>query len=128
MKQAWLGAPQGLSADLLGEADELGGLVGGSGVWLGVEQPGADDGEDAHEDGGVGVLGSIARDEQYERLQEELLAVGLHQHLVGRQLERCQRRPRQRPVLRLPHVAALPAAVASQMFITLAFFRCTKIL
>ena len=104
----------GVPAHLLGEADGFWGLVGGGDVVGGVQQPGADDGEDAHEDGRVSVLGRIASDEQHKRLQEQLLAVRLKQHLVGRQLQSRQRRPRQRPIFRLAQVVAVPVNTAPQ--------------
>lgn len=80
----------------------------------GVQQPQAHDVEDAHEDGRVGVLGGVPRDEQHQRLQEQLLALRLKQHLVGCQLQCCQRRPRQRPVLGLPQLAALPTTTQNR--------------
>ena len=97
-----------LGTNLLCQADVLG--------WLPrhmhhhrVQQPCPDYCEDAHDDVEVGVLGSVASDEQHQGLQVELLALHVGEHLVGCQLQRAERHPVEGPVLWLAQLSRFPA-------------------
>lgn len=85
-------------AHLLCQADVLRGLPRHMHHhWM--EQPGPDHTEDAHDDGQICVLGSIASDEQHESLQVQLLALHVCEDLVGCELQSAESHPVEGPIL-----------------------------
>ena len=99
---------QCLGTDLLCQADVFRWLPGHMHHHR-VQQPCPDYCEDAHDNVEVGVLGSIAGDEQHQGLQVELLALHIREHLVGCQLQRAERHPVEGPVLWLAQLSCFPA-------------------